>query len=143
MKRDKGPNLTLAEAGRLMGLTGSEKNVAQKAKRLLEAKERRIHRQIMLRAGGKGAGVRYLVTRWALLRWMPEYFDRRDAVAVSFQKFTTTFEERLAKQDALIEHLGDLIRDVLDEVEQMKSEREPTNSGPFSESPIRAQRTGG
>lgn len=119
--KSRGPNLSLTDAGRAMGFEGSPEAISQKAKRVIEAKERKIRKRIMLRAGGNGTGVRYVVTRWALMRWLPEYFDRRDLVVLGFRKYTKKLEEKLAKHDALIEHLGDLIAKVLDKVESLEA----------------------
>lgn len=109
--------MSLAEAGYDLGFKGKRRDVARKAKRVILAKERRIRKQIMLRTGTEGNGVRYVVTRWALHKWMSEYYDRRDQVAAGIRKYTAKLENELKEQRVLIEHLGDLISDILSKLE--------------------------
>jgi hypothetical protein len=73
--------ISLAAAGRAIGMRGHARYIARRLKRVLLAKERRTKKPIMLRVEGPNGHVRYRVTLPLLRKRCPELFDRRDEIA--------------------------------------------------------------
>jgi hypothetical protein len=97
--------MSLAEAGRLLGMQGSAEAIAKRLRRVLMAKEREAGTRFMMRSGGEKQP-RYLVTKFALLT----AFGNRKSVRETTER---VLREKLARafdaQEELRAEIGRLV----------------------------------
>lgn len=100
-----GALLTLREAEREVGFPSAR---GHRLRRYVEARERKLGRHIMERAGGKGRGTRYLVTLASLRRHCPELFGRPfDELERNMRSYLREIDERMTARglDVVSEHV--------------------------------------
>jgi len=116
-------HLSLRAAAALLGWRGQPRARAQRLLRYLLAVEAREGRTILVRAGGRGGGRRYLVTLSALRDSAPELLPRRDEVVELVRDELTGITERLEdvsdRGDLIADQLVDLTRRVSNVVDRV------------------------
>lgn len=124
--RASGAYMSLAEAGRLIGMKGSPEAVALRLRRVLMAKERERRRPIMLRAGGPKKR-RYLVTRRQLLElFQPRKDELADVVRAELESVVAelTAEQQWCRDT--VEHFARRVVELTKLVRSLQSRRNPT-----------------
>jgi len=99
--------MTPLQAARSLGWEGSSRDAMRRFKDAVFAKERQLRRQIFIRKGSTGRGVRYLITRPLMRKWLAELFDDTDRMLASVRKAHEEIDKRLTRstlrEDALLE----------------------------------------
>lgn len=107
-----GALLTLREAEQEVGLPSAR---GQRLRRYVEARERKLGRNIMERAGGQGRGARYLVTLAALRRHCPELFGKPfDEMERNMRGYLAEIDDRMTTR--ALDVVGQHVEPKLDEL---------------------------